>query len=227
MIVKDSQCSKRPPTPAPRERREKELLYVINTSHANRGSFFLVFPTQRHTLVRVSLDCLLSLKNGMASPQPVFLKNDEFLAPDAASGDIVVKRGTTVTAACPGKPAGNNFIVLSNTSAKVDVLQLQCVSQRTFRGGGWTGDFGDVKCRAPPLFTGQATGARCFGGHRVARYEHPPLPVTGDEGDRPPPRLTTEANNKQMQKQTQVVHISLYRTNLLEHSPKNHTHAMH
>ncbi|GBP64628.1 hypothetical protein EVAR_46557_1 [Eumeta japonica] len=141
-------------------------------------------------------DCLLSLKNGMASPQPVFLKNDEFLAPDAASGDIVVKRGTTVTAACPGKPAGNNFIVLSNTSAKVDVLQLQCVSQRTFRGGGWTGDFGDVKCRAPPWFTGQATSARCYGGHRVARYEHRPLPVTGDEGDRPPPRLTTQANKQ-------------------------------
>ncbi|XP_045541025.1 uncharacterized protein LOC106710516 [Papilio machaon] len=111
-------------------------------------------------------DCNLSLKTDFGHPSPVYVKSGKFLAPNATTGDILVRRSETLLVGCPGK---NRFIVLSNHTTDLDVVEVQCLSGKTFHAGRWVGDFKQIRCNAPPWFTVEAKNISCSDGHKTYR----------------------------------------------------------
>ncbi|XP_072941368.1 salivary endonuclease-like [Epargyreus clarus] len=116
---------------------------------------------------RVGGSCNLSLKQDFGNPAPVYLRNGDFVEPNA-DGAILLRRAETLQIACPGD---RKFIVLNNDTTKLDVIDVKCVSDSTFRAAklGWVGHLKEIRCNAPPWFTVEKTSAVCYGGNNIYR----------------------------------------------------------
>ncbi|XP_045530331.1 uncharacterized protein LOC123718026 isoform X1 [Pieris brassicae] len=121
-----------------------------------------------YTVLRLNYvfgSCNLSLKEDFGSPSPVYLHNGEFLAPNSASGHILLRRSEIVQIACPGH---KRFVLLGDEQTHLDVLPVKCVTGKTFRSdNGWVGELKEVTCNGPPWYSAQETRQYCYGRNKM------------------------------------------------------------
>ncbi|XP_036326086.1 uncharacterized protein LOC118739070 [Rhagoletis pomonella] len=103
-------------------------------------------------------ECKVTIRGGLPSPQPVYLKTDsEEFYPYDATGVMVVDKGKTLEMWCPGK-----FSSISKT-----LITATCVSGSNFKVDGTTYSFKELTCNSWPGFVAEKSGASCNGGVMV------------------------------------------------------------
>ncbi|XP_030380066.1 uncharacterized protein LOC115628210 [Scaptodrosophila lebanonensis] len=99
--------------------------------------------------------CSVTIRGGIPSPQPVYLKTDsEDIYPFSSTGVMEFEAGGTMQLWCPGA-----FSTHSQT-----LLTATCVSGSTFRVDGTSYDIKELACKTWPGFTAVKSGATCNGG---------------------------------------------------------------
>ncbi|CAK1550200.1 unnamed protein product [Leptosia nina] len=150
--------------------------------------YCIILLTILKTVNEVIGSCNLSLKDDFPSPSPVYVHNGGLLAPNTADGAILLRRSETLQIACPGNKRN---IVIGNQTTTLDILNVKCVSSKTFRSSdnAWIGEIKEVKCNAPPWYAAVQTRQKCHGrnslynaGYNISGVFHKLYELCFDKG---------------------------------------------
>ncbi|XP_068625758.1 uncharacterized protein [Battus philenor] len=114
----------------------------------------------------VTGNCTLILNDDFGHPSPVYIKNETYLAPNTPTGAIMISSSEMLRVGCTGN---RNYVILGTNKTGINVMDVQCVNHKTFRAGGWLGEFKDIKCSSPASVEAEETTTYCAGRHRLYR----------------------------------------------------------
>lgn len=105
--------------------------------------------------------------NDLGQPQPLYLRNDDYLEPTGNMGVINLNTGDEVIIACPGRK-----ILHPKINASVDIATATCENNELVSGAGWldgSGAFIGLTCSALLNSDAVLTTDRCYNNNSVIR----------------------------------------------------------
>ncbi|XP_059061997.1 uncharacterized protein LOC131854845 [Achroia grisella] len=113
--------------------------------------------------------CTIRVNGDLGQPQPVYIRNNNYVVPTGNSGVINLNTGDQILVACTGS---GRTIQHPNILSSVQTATASCVSNNLVSGSGWlsgNGQFGHLTCSAHAFHDALATNDRCFNNNLVIR----------------------------------------------------------
>ncbi|XP_026765182.2 uncharacterized protein LOC113523414 [Galleria mellonella] len=113
--------------------------------------------------------CSIRVNGDLGQPQPVYIRNNNYLVPTGTTGRINFNTGDQVTVSCTGS---GRIVQHPNIVSTVQTATATCVSNNLVSGSGWlngNGQFGQLTCSTHSFHDAQATNERCFNNNLVIR----------------------------------------------------------
>ncbi|XP_021191830.3 uncharacterized protein LOC110377314 [Helicoverpa armigera] len=138
--------------------------YLDSWLEIEEAKFRMVTPTD----ARSSTGCSFSVNGGIGQPQPVFLRNDNYVVPTGTTGQINLNAGEQVIVSC----TGSKRILHPNVTTNVFTAPATCENNELVSGDGWldgNGAFSELTCSAHPSHEAVLTTDTCYNNNRVIR----------------------------------------------------------
>lgn len=113
--------------------------------------------------------CTIRVNGDLGQPQPVYLRNNNYVVPTGNSGNIHLNTGEQVVVACTGS---GRIIQHPNIASSVATATATCVNNALVSGAGWLNGnsaFGQLTCSAHSYHDAVGTNERCFNNNLVIR----------------------------------------------------------
>ncbi|CAH0628805.1 unnamed protein product [Chrysodeixis includens] len=113
--------------------------------------------------------CTIRVNGDLGQPQPVYIRNNQYLASNGNSGQITLNANEQVVISCTGS---GRTIRHPNIASNVHTATARCVNNAIIDGAGWlngNGNFGQLTCSAHSFHEAQGTSSRCYGNNLVIR----------------------------------------------------------